>query len=335
MEPSRVTIIDVARAAGISTTSASVALRGVPGVSDETRAHVSAVAARLGYRPNVAARRLRQERSRLLGVTFILDQSFHSDLVTHLYGAVEEIAHDLVLSAVTEHRPATRAAESLLQDRVEALLLISPDITDDELAGLAARSDTVVAIGAKVAVPGVDSVRTDDAAGITAVVDYLVGLGHRQIAYVDAGSIPLNDERRDAYAGAMHAHGLGAQVRLLSASNTEAAGAALAGRLMADGALPTAIVAYNDMVAIGLLLALRDRGVAVPEQVSIVGYDDTRSAGWSSVALTSVRQNGAMLAQIAVGWAVTPVEQRPAEPRAELVAPELIIRSSTAPPRAS
>jgi DNA-binding LacI/PurR family transcriptional regulator len=335
VEQSQVTIIDVARAAGISTTSASVALRGVPGVSDETRAHVSAVAARLGYRPNVAARRLRQERSRLLGVTFILDQPFHSDLVTHLYGAVEEIAHDLVLSAVTEHRPATRAAESLLQDRVEALLLISPEITEGELTELAKRSGAVVAIGAKVAVPGVDSVRTDDAAGISSVVDYLVGLGHRHVAYVDAGSAPLNDERRDAYVVAMQLHGLSAEVRLLAASNTEAAGAALAGSLMAEGALPTAIIAYNDMVAIGLLLALRDRGVTVPEQVSIVGYDDTRSAGWSSVALTSVRQNGAKLAQLAVSWAVNPARQRPAEPRVELVAPELIIRSSTAPPRAT
>jgi len=332
MNSSRVTIIDVARAAGTSTTSASVALRGTPGVSDETRAHIAAVAERMGYRPNVAARRLRQERSRLLGVTFALDQSFHSDLVTHLYGAVEATTHDLVLSAVTERRSAARAAESLLQDRVEALLLVSPDISAADLSVLATRADVIVTIGAAVEADGVYSVRTDDLAGITSVVDHLAALGHRDIAYIDAAALPLNTERRTAYAAAMRAYGLGSFVRFLPASNTEAAGAELAGKLLAAQSLPTAVVAYNDMVAIGLLLALRDAGVSVPQDVSIVGYDDTRSAGWSSVDLTSVKQNGAELARIATMWA-TEGTAKPEESRTELVPPRLVTRSSTAAPR--
>ncbi|GGG26408.1 LacI family transcriptional regulator [Rhodococcoides trifolii] len=334
MDSSRVTITDVARAAGTSTTSASVALRGTPGVSDETRAHIAAVAARLGYRPNIAARRLRQERSRLLGVTFALDQSFHSDLVTHLYGAVDAITYDLVLSAETAHRPAVRAAESLLQDRVEALLLISPEITDVELATIASRAERVVAIGSEVTVPGVYSVRTDDRAGIGSVVDHLVELGHTDIAYAEAASVPLNAERRTAYMEAMRSHGLDEHVRVLSASNTEAAGAELAARLLIDPRLPTALIAYNDMLAIGLLLALKDGGVVVPQDVSIVGYDDTQSAGWSSVDLTSVRQDGAQLARIAVEWATEPGERDLGNERTELVAPQLIVRSTTALPRA-
>ncbi|MFE5704324.1 LacI family DNA-binding transcriptional regulator [Rhodococcus koreensis] len=334
MNSPRITIVDVARAAGTSVTSASVALRGKPGVSDGTRAHIAAVAAKLGYRPDAAARRLRQDRSHLLGVTFALDQAFHTDLVAHLYDAAAEVDHDLVLSAVTENRSASRAAESLLEDRCAALLLISPQITEEELAVLADRSDTVVALGAQVAVPGVDSVRTDDRVGVTLVVDHLVGLGHRAIAYVDASPMPLNAERRDGYASAMRGHGLDRQVRVLPAANTEEAGAALALRLLDEGDLPTALVAYNDMVAIGLILTLRGRGVSVPKDISIVGYDDTRAAGLASVDLSSVRQDGAQLARTAVRWATTVGHDLPGTQQKALVAPQLILRSSTTGPRA-
>src|ERR1700712_3851474 len=113
----RVRITDVARAAGISIASASVALNGKPGVSDETRSRILAVAAELGYQPDTAAQRLRNERSRQVGVTFELDVAFHGQLLGHVYEAVEDAGLDLVLSGVTPTRTTRRAAESLLQDR--------------------------------------------------------------------------------------------------------------------------------------------------------------------------------------------------------------------------
>jgi DNA-binding LacI/PurR family transcriptional regulator len=162
-----------------------VALRGKPGVSPETRSRIAAVAEELGYRPDITARRLRQDRSRLLGVTFSLAQAFHPDVVRHLYDAAAAHECDLVLSAVTSGRPVARAAENLLGDRCEALLLITSDMAPDGLATLGERA-AVVTIGSEATAPGVDSVRSDDRAGMRAAVDHVAGLGHRSVTYVDA-----------------------------------------------------------------------------------------------------------------------------------------------------
>src|SRR4051812_27193015 len=137
--PDRVTIVDVARAAGISVSSASVALRGEPGVSAPTRDRVQATAHRLGYQPDQRARVLREQRSRLLGVTFAVDHAFDSALVENLYLAAADTGYDLVLSASTANRPDAEAVASLLRDRCSTLLLISPAITPAQLVELTER----------------------------------------------------------------------------------------------------------------------------------------------------------------------------------------------------
>ena len=130
----RVTIVDVARAAGTSVSSASVALRGEPGVSEELRRRILRTADRLGYRPDQRARMLREQSSRLLGVTFAVPQAFHADVVECLYAAVADTGYDLVLSATTGTRTELQAVESLLQDRCAALVLVSPEIGNLDLA---------------------------------------------------------------------------------------------------------------------------------------------------------------------------------------------------------
>ena len=342
----RVKIVDVARAAGTSIASASVALNGKPGVSPQTRSRILAVAEELGYRPDSTARRLRNERTHLLGVTFAIDMVFHSELVGHLYEAAGEAGWDLVLSGVTPTRPVERAVESLLRDRCEAVLLISPDMTDDALAALS-RQTSAVALGAAVSVAGVDSARSDDRAGAALAVDHLVGLGHRDIAYVDAGPAALNSERRAGYEAAMWRHALGTRIRVLAAAPqkggpvgeglavTEAAGAAVAEALLADGDLPTALVTYNDMLAVGIMLSLRGRGVRIPGDMSVIGYDDTHFARLDAISLTSVRQDGQRLAQAAVNCALARAEgrERPGGVARIVVPPHLVVRSTTSTPR--
>ncbi|GAA2786548.1 LacI family DNA-binding transcriptional regulator [Saccharopolyspora taberi] len=328
----RTTIVDVARAAETSVASASVALRGEPGVSERTRARILEVAERLGYQPDQRARLLREQKSRLLGVTFSVHQTFHAQVVEHLYRAADARGYGLVLSATTPGRAEPEAVGNLLRDRCETLILVSPEISEQRLAELTTRA-SVVTIGSDLRVDGVDSLRSDDRQGITDAVAHLVGLGHRAITYVDGGAVVMGRTRRDAYLDAMRAHGL--EPRAISGSPTEESGVDIATRMLGGaGPLPTAILAHNDMIAIGVLLTLRAGGVAVPDDVSVVGYDDTRMAALASIRLTSVSQDAARLAETAVERAVLRVEN-PAE-ATEIVTPaKLVVRETSAPPQPS
>ncbi|MER6987745.1 LacI family DNA-binding transcriptional regulator [Saccharopolyspora hirsuta] len=326
----RTTIVDVAKAAGTSVASASVALRGERGVSERTRAHVLAVADRLGYQPDQRARLLREQKSRLLGVTFSVDQTFHAEVIEHLYRAADARGYGLVLSATTSSRSEPEAIDNLLRDRCETLILISPELRDEQLADLAARA-SLVTIGSDLRVTGVDSLRSHDHQGIADAVAHLVELGHRDITYIDGGAMVMSSTRRAAYLDAMAGHGLDARTRVIAGRPTEESGVEIA-TAMLDGRepMPTAILAHNDMIAIGVLLTLRAGGVAVPGDVSVIGYDDTRMAALASIQLTSVSQDAAHLATAAVDRAILRAEGPVAA--AEVVTPaRLVIRGTTAP----
>ncbi len=328
----KTTIVDVARAAGTSVSSASVALGGQPGVSEETRAHVLATARRLGYQPDQRASRLRRRRSGLLGVTFTANQQFHSDVIESLYEAADRSGYDLLLSATTRTRSAAEAVESLLRDRCETLILISPEMEESELTKLGQRA-SVVTIGSQLRADGVDSVRSDDRQGITAAVEHVLELGHRRITYVDGGSTAMATVRREAYIEAMRARGLGGEARVLSGSATEESGIEAATKIVESGDyLPTAILAHNDMIAFGVLLTLRSKGIAVPDDVSIVGYDNTRLADLATIQLTSVSQDATRLAQSAITRAIARTES--STHATEIVSPAcLVVRETSTPPR--
>ena len=327
----RVTIVDVARRAGTSVSSASVALRGEPGVSDGTRARILRTADELGYRPDQRARMLREHRSRLLGVTYGVTAAFHAQVVEHLYRAAAEAGHDLVLSATTPDRLAAVAVESLLQDRCAALVLISPELDAHELEVLSRRVP-VVLIGSELRAESVDSVHADDRLGVALAVGHLVAAGHRDIHYVDGGRAVLSDTRREGYLGAMATHGLTGHARVLTGGADEEAGVAAAGALLARPTTPTAVLAHNDATAFGLLLTLRAQGVDVPGRISVVGYDDTRLAALRTIDLTSVSQDPATLAAVAIRSAIARAEGRPGPGTEHVVPPLLVPRSSSGPP---
>jgi DNA-binding LacI/PurR family transcriptional regulator len=294
------TMADVAAEVGVSRALVSLVFRGQPGASPETRERVFAVAARLGYKPDMAARLLARGRSRVLGVLFTARNPHHVDLVEAIYPAAEELGYDLVLSAAVPSRDEHKAIEALIGHRSEALLLCGPNIPDADVRTLSGRLPTVV-IGRHIKDAGVDVVTSYDRPGAREVVDYLVGLGHRDIVHVDAGSRPGGPERRRAYRDAMRSHGLGERIRVISGSHSQEGGSEAARRLLeADHPLPTAVFAANDQCALGLLDVFTRAGVNIPEQVSVVGYDDSHIAGLSHIDLTTVRQDVPRLARLAV-----------------------------------
>ena len=326
----RVTLADVAARAGVSVPLVSIVMRGVAGASPENRERVRRAAEDLGYRPDSRARMLRSSRSHLIGVVFGVQHAFHGDLVSGLYQAADRIGYELALSATTPARDERRAVGSLLQDRCEALLLLGPQLPTAELAELATRLPVVV-VARAVRDRTIDVVRTADDEGLHQAVDHLVELGHRRIAHIDGGRAPGAAERRRGYRQAMQRHGLADEIRVVPGGLTEDDGAAAARALLADP--PSAVTVFNDRCATGVLDALRQAGRRVPDDVSVVGYDDSRLARLSHVDLTTIAQDTEQMTALAVARAVDRLDGTAVEQREQVIPPRLVVRSTTTAPR--
>jgi DNA-binding LacI/PurR family transcriptional regulator len=328
----RATLADVATAAGVSKSLVSLVMRDEPGAGTETRRRVLEAAERLGYQPDSRARLLRSGRSRLLGVVFGIQHAFHADLVTDLYTAARETGYELALSAVTPGRDEDEATTGLLQDRCEALILLGPHRPTASLARLAARLPVVV-LARDVRSAAVDVVRSADADGVHRAVDHLAELGHHRITHVDGGRAPGAADRRRGYREAMRRHGLERHLRIVPGGLTEEDGARAA-RALRSGGLPTAVVVFNDRCALGVLDVFRRDGLGVPADVSVVGYDDSRLARIPYVDLTTVAQDTAAMARLAIGRAVSRIEGHTVHRRNVVVAPRLVVRGTSGPPGA-
>ncbi len=330
------TMADVAARAGVSRALVSTVFRNVPGASADTRARVLQAAEDLGYRVDNRARLLRRTRTRLLGVMFRLHDAFHADLVQALYAQAEDAGYELVLSAVLPdepERPETSAIDTLLDNRCEALLLIGPQLSDADLEALSHRCPTVV-MARPTSATACDVVRTDDGAVVEVALEHLRGLGHRAIAHVDGGDARGSAERRRAYEEQMRAHGLGEHVRVVPGGLTETAGMAAARELVEPDTLPSAVIAFDDAVAVGVMVELRRLGVEVPGQVSVVGFDDVQMAALPHVDLTTVGQDVHQTALGAVACAVARLDEGSPAGHQRLVRPYLAVRGTTAAPRA-
>ncbi len=325
----RPTLEDVAVRAGVSRALVSIVMRDVAGASEQTRERVRRAADEIGYRPDPRARRLRQLRTNLIGVTFTAGQEFHADLVDGVYAAAEEQGYEVVLSGVTPHRDEPRALRTLIDDRCEGLVMIGPQMSARQLTELA---DQVPVVALARRIRGVDAVRSDDVAGAGLAMDHLLGLGHRRILYLDGGRAPGAAERRRGYREATRAAQL--QELTLPGGLTEREGADAASVMLEWPQLPSAIFAFNDRCALGVMDVLIRAGVAVPQQVSVVGFDDSPLAGMAHIDLTTIRQDSVGLAGAAVARLVTRLDNGSfVGGTADITRePTLIVRGSTAPP---
>jgi DNA-binding LacI/PurR family transcriptional regulator len=323
----RPTLMDVAEAAGVSRALVSIVMRGAPGAAEPTRQKVLEAARELGYRPDSRARLLRSRRTRLLGLSFSSSQPFHSEIVDAAYAEAAARGYEIALSAVANGRPETRAIEALLDFGSEALILIAPTLSNQDLARYA-RQVPLVSLLRDDVDETVDSVSSDNQAGIRMAVDHLTGLGHRRIVHVDGGTAVAAEQRREAFRAEMLRHGL--EPAIVPGGPSEEDGVRAGQSLKADP--PSAVIAFNDRSALGLMESLRASALQVPSDVSVLGYDDSQFARLSYVQLSSVSQDAPLLAAAAVGRAVDRIEGT--QPPARVVrTPHLVIRKTTAPPR--
>ncbi len=322
----RVTLTDVARHAGVSRALVSIVMREAPGASQAPRAHVWASARELGYRPDLRARALAGQTSRLLGVMFGVGVGeFHFELLDGLYEAAEAHGHTLLLSALTPRRDERRAAQSLSDFQFDALIMLTQS-AEPTLAG----AIPIITVGWRSEIPNVDSVRTSDDRGVALAVEHLVAMGHHRISHLDGGPTIIGAARRTAYVAAMRESGLESQIHVVEGGQNHLDGYRAARRLLEEGRqLPTAIVAYNDDVAIAAMGVLAHEGIRVPEEMSMVGFDDSRAASAPSVNLTSVVQDTGALAMAAVTRAVARIEGHRVAGTDIVLQPDLRVRMST------
>lgn len=328
----RPTMEDVAELAGVSRALVSLVMRGSPKVSDTRRAAVLAAADQLGYTPHAMARQLASQTSTVLGVLV-------SDLTNPYFAEIAEVvdarAREEGLESILGsggRRPAgeQRAVETLLSFRPAGLVLLGPVVPTPVLARAAA-AGPVVAVARATRLPGVDTVNDDGRTGAMLAVEHLVGLGHRRIVHLDGGEGSQSAVRRRGFTDAMTARGLEPWVE--PSEYTEDAGAASVRRLLA-GRRPgfTAVVAANDVNAIGAVSALEDAGLRVPQDVSVIGYDNTSLSALRHISLSTVDQPRAEIGRLAVETLLQRVRDGRTEPVRHLLHPTLVVRSTTAAP---
>lgn len=295
-----------------------------------------AAAEELGYRANAVARSLVERRTYNVGVVVSdLHNIFFAEVLDGLYAAAAQLGYRALIATGNRDPIAEeRAVEQLLELRTDGIVLAGSRMSAATVAG-AARAVPIAMVGSDLRLKGVDVVVDDDFRGAVLAIEHLAGLGHREIAMIDGGQGAGAAERRSGYESAMRAARLGAQVRVEPGDFTESGGYEAARKLLATGRRPTAIFAGNDQSAVGALNAVNEAGLRVPEDVSLMGYDNTALAALRHISLTTIHQPRNQIGEIAMQAVVRRIENPGAPGKRHVLAPMLVVRSTTSPPRKS
>jgi len=329
-EGRRLRLEDVAADVGVSASTISLVLRGMPGPSAEMRERVLEAVDRLGYRPDRAASALASRRTRTIGGLMDITTPFHVPLVLDLYDAARSSGYQVVLSTINRTDDENHTVETLLDSRCEALVLLGPEASRQSLNRLNNQVPVVV-VGRPVPSSTVDIVRSADDDGVAQAVGHLIELGHRNIAYVSGPRGSIATLRQAGYESAMTESDLADGIRVVQGGITEADGIRAADSILGMAIRPTAIVAFNDRCAIGLIDAVVRGGMNVPGEVSVIGFDDSPVSSLPQINLTTVAQDTNALAVNAMNSLVERLDQDRHSRREVIIAPHLVVRGTTGP----
>ncbi|WP_331769294.1 LacI family transcriptional regulator (plasmid) [Embleya sp. NBC_00888] len=336
---------EVARLAGVSRATVSRVLSGTAKVSESSRRRVEAAAASLGYEPDVAAQSLSGARSKTIALGFFANDvwalsqltrpqyHFHLDVLRHVEASAGKAGYDLLLPS----RPADTASDSYVRSlrsrRVAGTIMVACPPDDVRIQALIESGLPTVFVDAIGTGPHATFVTSDNADGARRITEHLLDLGHRRIARVTGTETdPSGHDRLTGIRQALAARGIPEESGLARTSDWSTDGAYREMlNLLAARRDFTAVIAESDMMAIGILRALHEHGLRVPEDVSVTGFDDIDLSAFTVPPLTTVRQDAQALGTGAVSALMEVMKEATPPP---LVLPtRVVVRRSTAAPR--
>lgn len=311
-----ITIRDVARESGYSASTVSIVLNNAPlsrYIPGDTKSRIETAARRLGYRPNPLARSLRSQRSNIVGVmVFNITDPFCTPILRGIENALYQSNYlSLLADAHNEPLRFERYLEMLLDRRVEALIVVANWLVTDIklLADLTERQVPTVIAGRAFEVESVSTVSVDNEGGASMALEHLYHLGHREIAFLRGPrNLASSVQRWKGIRNFAQSSGLRLDSKRiaelpesLDPNSSFEAGYQLTNELLRQGRQFTALVAYDDVTALGALRALKKNGLGVPEDCSMIGFDDVAQASLSVPSLTTVRQPMEAMGSMSVG----------------------------------
>jgi len=327
------TIKDVAERAGVGIATVSRTLHGSSQVSPETAARVLKVVEELGYRPNSNAQSLASGHSRMLGlVVSDITNPFFPELIKGFEDVALLNGYD-VLVASTNYDPVRTAqcVQRMIERKTDGVAIMTSEVDASLKDSLSRRKVPLVFLDLGRVGKLVSNVRIDYGAGIGQAVEHLTGLGHHRIAFISGpGHLASARERRDAFLSRLEDPSLAPCEILIEEGNHRVDGGLEAMlRLLDRAPWPTAVVASNDLTAIGAMRAIRQRGLRVPEDISVVGFDDIQMAEYTEPPLTTVRLLRTEVARLACDALVKMIGAHGAGVELR-VSTALVVRCSTA-----
>lgn len=331
---------DIARLAGVSTSTVSRALNQSPLVNEETRKRIGDLARSLNYSINVGARNLRMQRNRTVAVVVPYDAQtrqhisdpFFVSILGSLADALTDRGYDMLLSRVDAGH-LDLAAELVASGRTIGVILIGQWHRQDQLNELAARRLPMVVWGAQLPQQLYCTIDGDNIAGGMLATEHLIGTGRRHIAFFGDPELPEVAHRYEGYLRALKQHGIAVEPRLTRrAAFIEGSARREVEELLAQKIHFDAIVASSDLLATQAIGTLREHGLHVPRDIGVVGYDDIALAQYFHPSLTTIRQPITQAGEALVDALLAIVGGE--HPRPRILPTELIVRESSAPPPA-
>jgi LacI family transcriptional regulator len=334
----RATLQDVASEAGVSFSAVSKVIRGAPGVSPQMRERVTVAIEKLGYRPHAAARAMRG-KSYTVGVMIVeMESPFQPEVVLGITDALETTPYqEVVITGGLSPERQKRSIEALIDRQVDGLIVVAPWMEAEWLEELGAKIPTVVVARHGTAAT-FDTVVDDEYQGARLMVDHLVELGHERIVHTSMPSGGLepfvlsHTARRHGYEQAMLRHGLTPEI--VDTSYSEAGGYEAAIQALSAEDRPSAIFAGADIAALGVLRAAEEMGLMVPEDLTVVGYDNIYVSAIGRIALTTVDQSGQLTGANSARLLLERIQGR-TQPAHYVLAPQLVRRQTSGPPPGS
>lgn len=318
----QVSLRDVAAATGTSISTVSLALRGSTRISQATRERVKEAADRLGYKADMAGSLLRTKSPRIIGLICSLTQELHLSYYHHIHRLAAERGYEVLVEDASMSESFDQCVQALRSFRAQSLIVVDPF----PKASLAQVDIPVTVIGQYSPFPDADLITSDNTSGMSQAVSLLAKQGIDQIVYLDGPAGHSADARESALLEAAQRQNV--TVEVIPAGATLNKGFLAMSQLIREHNLPQALICYNDLCAQGALVALFKSGISVPQQVKVVGFDNSRTAASDAFHITSVDRNELAVARLAVDASLSRIANPQAPARSLRVETDLVRRAT-------